>query len=493
MSANKKEVFDIQSNEIIDKREFSNDIEQDISSEESQEQEESTKTGFFGKYAGILTAGSAFLSDGYQQGVVTMANVVLAKSFGSAYNTKYKTMVSNSLLVANIIGQIAFGFITDRVGRKQAFVFTTIFIIVGAIVCACAKGSTDDKLFWMLIIGRGILGFGVGGEYPCSATSSIESANEKLTPKERTTPFIMSTNFFVAMGVPLSTSIFLIVEAICKDDHLNAIWRTCFAIGAVIPLSIFYFRWRLDHANSYKDNAIKLKVPYVLVMKKYWKPFVSTAGMWFFMDFILYPNNIFSASILKVAIPHASLRRTGEWQLFLGSFGVFGTIFTAFVASKFLNRRQLTISGFIAYGVISFVIGGAFEQFTKIPALLIVFYAILNFLLNFGPASTQSIVSSESFPTAIRGTLYGISAAIGKAGAAIGTQVFTPIQVHAGKRYTFFLSGGVSFLGALIVWWGCPDYSNRDLSFLDDEFNDYLKEQGWKGNVGEESHKHQLK
>jgi hypothetical protein len=32
------------------------------------------------------------------------------------------------------------------------------------------------------------------------------------------------------------------------------------------------------------------------------------------------------------------------------------------------------------------------------------------------------------------GTCYGISAALGKTGAAVGTQAFTPIQIHLGKK-----------------------------------------------------------
>lgn len=33
-----------------------------------------------------------------------------------------------------------------------------------------------------------------------------------------------------------------------------------------------------------------------------------------------------------------------------------------------------------------------------------------------------------------RGTCYGLSAAVGKTGAAIGTQAFTPIQNNLGKK-----------------------------------------------------------
>lgn len=48
------------------------------------------------------------------------------------------------------------------------------------------------------------------------------------------------------------------------------------------------------------------------------------------------------------------------------------------------------------------------------------------------PANVQTVATflcgAESFPTPIRGHFLGLAAAFGKAGAAIGTQVFKPIQ-----------------------------------------------------------------
>ena len=34
------------------------------------------------------------------------------------------------------------------------------------------------SMFWMMIIGRGVAGFGAGGEYPTCATSTTEAADE---------------------------------------------------------------------------------------------------------------------------------------------------------------------------------------------------------------------------------------------------------------------------------------------------------------------------
>ncbi|KAH3683417.1 hypothetical protein WICPIJ_005636 [Wickerhamomyces pijperi] len=465
----------------------------ETSSLDDDEATEEKKEGFFSKYGGILVGGSAFISDGFQQGIPSIANVLLSAQY-STYTTSYKTMFSNSLLISNIIGQVSFGFLADRLGRKPSFAFSTALIVIGSILCACAKSNSDVGLFWFLIIARGITGTGIGGEYPLSATSAMETANEKIKSRKKLIPFILASNFPISMGVPMACIAFLIVLAAVGGEHTKhkeAIWRTLFAIGAIIPLTIFFFRWKMHHAESYKNNAIKKNVPYWLALKKYWREFAGTAGMWFLMDFILYPNNIFSASIITVAIPGAGIQKLGEWQLFLSSFGVFGTLIGC-VLINYISIRKLIICGFILYGVLSFIVGGCFEIFSKHAAALIIFYALMNLVLNAGVANYQSIVSSASFPTSIRGTAYGISAGIGKAGAAIGTSIFTPLQQKHGKKSTFYLSGAVALIGAVVVYFGVPDYSDKDLDFLDEEFNDYLLANGWNGEVGEFENKREL-
>ncbi|GMF04491.1 unnamed protein product [[Candida] boidinii] len=71
----------------------------------------------------------------------------------------------------------------------------------------------------MLIIARGISGFGIGGEYPCSATSAMEAADERLGNRRKLIPFIFATNFPIALGLPLGSAVFLIVLSIWGEDH----------------------------------------------------------------------------------------------------------------------------------------------------------------------------------------------------------------------------------------------------------------------------------
>ena len=58
-------------------------------------------------------------------------------------------------------------------------------------------------------------------------------------------------------GGPLAVSVFLIVLSAAGEDHLNTVWRVCFGIGILLPLSVLFFRWRMLSSKLYKKGAIK--------------------------------------------------------------------------------------------------------------------------------------------------------------------------------------------------------------------------------------------
>lgn len=60
-------------------------------------------------------------------------------------------------------------------------------------------------------------------------------------------------------------------------------------------------------------------------------------------------------------------------------------------------------------------------------AFCIARYGLTFFFANFGPNSTTFILPSETFPAEVRTSLNGFSAAMGKAGAAIGSAMFLPL------------------------------------------------------------------
>ena len=103
------------------------------------------------------------------------------------------------------------------------------------------------------------------------------------------------------------------------------------------------------------------------------------------------------------------------------------------------------------------------------------------------------LLSSESYATAIRGTCYGISAALGKTGAAIGIEVFTPIQDHLGKRWTFIIAAICGTAGILVTYIFIKDVRGDDLSNEDGAFKTYLVARGLVGEMGDEDLKSEAK
>lgn len=85
---------------------------------------------------------------------------------------------------------VGFGLIIDRLGRKIGLVSTTFLVIFGAALSAASSGVTPTGMLWMMVIARGVLGVGVGGEYPCSSVSAGESADE-IDPKRRGGLFVL--------------------------------------------------------------------------------------------------------------------------------------------------------------------------------------------------------------------------------------------------------------------------------------------------------------
>jgi MFS family permease len=102
--------------------------------------------------------GFALVSDGYQNNLSTVFNPIFVsgtcsganppadaaqkKLYPKVYTSTVSTRVSNSLLVGEIIGQVVVGLICDYVGRKTAMVGTTVLIVVGGILCTCAKAPS---------------------------------------------------------------------------------------------------------------------------------------------------------------------------------------------------------------------------------------------------------------------------------------------------------------------------------------------------------------
>ncbi|CAO3643117.1 unnamed protein product [Mucor fragilis] len=294
-----------------------------------------------------------------------------------------KSRLSYAMFVGAIVGQLGFGLIIDRVGRKIGLVATTVLVIVGAALSCASSGTTVDGLLWMMIISRGILGVGVGGEYPCSSVSAGESADE-VAPGKRGGLFVMVTNFVIDLGYVISAIVPVILLAIFKDN-LEPVWRLSLGLGIVPPLSVLYFRLKMADSERYRTSAMRKSVPYLLIIKRYWFRLLLTSGLWFIYDFISYPNGVFSSVIIDSVADGQSTIDVVAWNILLYSFYLPGCIAGAYSVDK-IGRRKTLAFGLLAQGIVGMILGGVYEPLSKnCMPMFIIMYGIFLALGEYGP------------------------------------------------------------------------------------------------------------
>lgn len=96
----------------------------------------------------------------------------------------------------------------------------------------------------------------------------------------------LATDFSVDLGFVGAGIIALIVLAAYNERTAAGVWRVCFGLGFVLPACLFFFRIRMIDSTQYRKHAMKQKIPYWLVVKRYWRPMVGCAGCWFLYDFV---------------------------------------------------------------------------------------------------------------------------------------------------------------------------------------------------------------
>ncbi|KAL0569407.1 hypothetical protein V5O48_012561 [Marasmius crinis-equi] len=435
----------------------------------------------------VLVAGIALFSDGYNIQIIGYMNPILAQLYPKAATAEMKTRLSNSILIGDVIGMILFGLCIDRWGRRMGIIATTLFLVLGIVLATAAHGTDEDGkgLLWMMVVARGIAGVGAGGEYTVCTTQAVEAADENpYVQKRRGALVATSTNAAIVSGFVGSSIVSLIVIAAFNGQAKDAAWRICFGLGIFLPLTIFFFRLRLVDSTQFQKHAIRRRFPWKLAIRRYWKTMIGCCGAWFLYDVVVYPFNLLAPTIVSEFQTSTSLVQSTGWSALVNSFALPGALLGGLLLDR-MGRRQTYTFGFLIVGLLGFIIGGAMEPLRKpkaFPAFVVLFGLFQSFL-SVGPGNCNFLVSSESFPTPIRGHFLGFSAAVGKAGAAIGTEVF-PIIMNQypttvkGQQAIFLVGSAICVVGAALVWFLIPDMDSS-LESEDAKFKKYLEENRW--------------
>lgn len=199
---------------------------------------------------------------------------------------------------------------------------------------------------------------------------------------------------------------------------------------------------------------------------------------WSCYDFVTYPFGIFSSSIISRFNTDNTLTENIGYGPVVNCFYLPGRIVGGLLRDC-IGRKQTMTLGFFCWGIL----GGALGPIQTVFPLFVVLYGTFNSFGEMAPGVATFLTASESSPTPLRGHFMGFAAAVGKADAAIGTQVFTPIQDslgsgQKGQQRVFLIGCAFAIVGGMIAWVVIPDVG-RDLEGEDVRFRWYLEENGF--------------
>ena len=84
------------------------------------------------------------------------------------------------------------------------------------------------------------------------------------------------------------------------NDHLRAVWRLSLGLGVFPALAVLIWRLNMQNPTSYKKNSMRdTRIPYWLVIKRYWVNLLAISLTWFIYDFITCVSVISSAGLRR--------------------------------------------------------------------------------------------------------------------------------------------------------------------------------------------------
>jgi MFS family permease len=395
----------------------------------------------------LFTAGMGFFADAYDLFIIGVAATLITAGWHIA--GYQKSLLSSLALLTSAAGAVVFGRLADKLGRRKVYGYEVLVLAAGAIASACSPG------IWWLIAFRGILGFGIGGDYPVSATIMSECASRH--DRGRMVALVFSMQGVGLVVGPLA-AIGLLKSGI-SPDHA---WRIMLALGAVPALAVFWLRRHIREtprfllaqveAEETSASIAALGQPTglwaVLAEPRLLRWLVGASLSWLLFDFVYYGNTISSPAINQLVSPHASL--VGATAITLVIFAVAalpGYLLAALTIDK-IGRRVMQAGGFAVIAAAFcclWLIPGATT--TLVPFLLL--FGATYFFAEFGPNTTTFVYPAEIFPVRVRTTSHGIAAASGKIGAFIGTYALTALLPAIGLSKTSGIVAGVAVLGLL--------------------------------------------
>jgi MFS family permease len=351
-------------------------------------------------------------------------------------------------LLASGIGGVLFGFLADRIGRKQALMAS----ILTYSVCSFASGLATSIA--MLAVARFVLGLGMGGEWNTGATLVAES-----WPTEFRAKAISIVQSSWALGFAAAA---LVAGPVARYYG----WRAVFFVGILPAVVTLWIQRSVPESDMWRDRQGAIADNELRGASRDVTSKVSTKFSVIFRapyarhTFALLLFNFFGMfawwGLFTWLPPYLSLPVEQGGR----GFGVMGM--TALMV--ILNLCGM-FPGYASFGWVADHLGRrkAFLLYTLVASLLIPLYAaarspgwllVIGTLVAFfgtGIFSGSGIMGSEIFPTSVRARALGFTYNGARTLSSVAPLVIGRVGQAKGLSWAFYLCAAGYLLAALMT------------------------------------------
>ncbi|XP_010519113.1 PREDICTED: probable inorganic phosphate transporter 1-7 [Tarenaya hassleriana] len=451
-------------------------------------------------FTAIIIAGMGFFTDAYDLFCISLVTKLLGRIYYHVDGSKkpgtlppnVSAAVNGVAFCGTLAGQLFFGWLGDKLGRKKVYGMTLMLMVIASVASGLSFGSDPKSVMATLCFFRFWLGFGIGGDYPLSATIMSEYSNKKTRGA-----FIAAVFAMQGFGI-MTGGIFAIIVAAAFEAGFPApayevdavastvpqadyVWRIILMVGALPAALTYYWRTKMPETARYtalvaKDGkqaasdmskvlqveieAEQQKVEQLAqdksnsfglfskeFLRRHGLHLLGTTSTWFLLDIAFYSQNLFQKDIFSAIgwIPPAQTMnaiqevfRIARAQTLIALCSTVPGYWFTVGLIDIIGRFAIQLMGFFFMTVFMFALAIPYDHWTHKDNRIgfVVMYSLTFFFANFGPNATTFVVPAEIFPARLRSTCHGISAASGKLGAIVGAFGFLYLAQSPDKAKT---------------------------------------------------------
>lgn len=303
----------------------------------------------------------------------------------------------------------------------------------------------------------------MGGEYPLSAAVTFES--HAVTSTSSHLSLLILSLCFGTFLAPLMGLSCLILGV--SADYT---WRCCLGAGGILAVTGCVLRlttmeetsaWKKAEALRRQATARSFMTPRQFFMKHvgdFGFTLSGTSISWFLFGFTCYGTASYTTTIMAGSTPEDTLLNVMGINL----FSLPGALLL-FVLRPRMKAMQLR--GFFVMGVAFLGLAVLIQCGSPLIWKLLTF-GVLGVFATFGPAATTFTIPAEVFPSSVRASCHGVSAASGKLGAFLGAYLFPQLMSVIGLPGVLVVCSGILFLGFALTLVLTPSYDADKLHSL---------------------------